>query len=218
MERTIAIKGIGRATAKVDTVVISMRLNTVEREYGYAMDKASEDIERLRAVLFAVGFKKDRLKTTDFGVDTEYESKKDSDGNYTSCFIGYRVSHALKLAFGFDTNLLALTLDAISRCGANPKISISFTVADATAISDELLRSAAQNARKKAEVLASASGVTLGEIVSVVYDWIELDVFSKTRFLGSNFDEMPCTVAKPMDIEPEDIDVSDSATFIWSIR
>ena len=217
MERTITIKGIGRATAKVDTVVILMKLNTVEREYDAAMDKASDEIETLRAVLYAVGFKKDRLKTTDFNVDTEYESKRDSDGNYTSRFVGYCVSHSLKLTFDFDTDLLNRTLCTISRCAAHPKISVSFTVGDATAIKDELLRSAAQNAREKAEVLASASGVTLGEIVNIIYDWAEINVFSQTRFMGCDYDEMPCTAAKPMDIEPEDIDVKDSVTFVWSI-
>ena len=215
MERTVTVKGVGRAVAKPDFIVISMALDSLDMDYGRAVDTAGEKIEALREGLFAVGFERDCLKTTDFAVDTEYESKRDSDGSYNSIFRGYRVRHSLKLSFDLEKKMLSQAIFAIAGSSSKPKFSISFTVKDASRINEELLRTAATNARKKAQILADASGVKLGEIVNIIYDWMEIDAFSRTRYDITGAPTQKCE--KAIDFEPDDIDVSDSATFVWSI-
>ena len=42
---------------------------------------------------------------------------------------------------------------------------------DATAINEEMLRSATANAKKKAEILCEASGVTMGDLIAIDYNW-----------------------------------------------
>lgn len=44
MSRSITIKGIGRATAKPDTVVLSMSLDSCSLKYDEAMDIAANNI------------------------------------------------------------------------------------------------------------------------------------------------------------------------------
>ena len=48
------------------------------------------------------------------------------------------------------------------------------------------------------------------------YNWGELDIYSHTRYDCCE-DAMPL-MAKSIDIDPDDIDVSDTATFIWEIK
>ena len=105
------------------------------------------------------------------------------------------------------------------RCIAEPELNVQFTVKDKEAVDAALLQSACANAKAKAEILTKASGVTLGDLVSIDYNWGELHLYSPTHY------EMdpPCMArasAAPtaMDIEPDDIDVSDSVTFVWEIR
>lgn len=71
----------------------------------------------------------------------------------------------------------------------------------------------------KAEILTKASGVTLGELVSIDYNWGELHLYSPTRYEMEADCLMKVSAAPTaMDIEPDDIDVSDSVTFVWEIR
>ena len=81
---------------------------------------------------------------------------------------------------------------------------------------DASLRSATANAKKKAEILCEASGVTMGDLIAIDYNWGELDIYSHTRYDCCE-DAMPL-MAKSIDIDPDDIDVSDTATFVWEIK
>ena len=219
MSRSITVKGIGKLSLKPDQTVISLTLRSSDKVYDKAMDDAAEHLERLREAFVGVGFAKDDLKTEDFNVGTEYESCQDRNGSYKRVFVGYVVTHSLRLEFDFDTRLLSKTLGAITACVAEPELSVRFTVKDKDAVSTALLESACVNAKAKAEILARASGVTLGSLVSIDYSWGELHLYSPTRYeLEDRCIPTQCAVARDIEIEPDDIDVSDSVTFVWEIE
>ena len=218
MPRTITVKGVGRITSTPDYVVISMDIDTHDKDYEATLDFAAKKIEHLNASLEKIGFEKKSVKTTNFNVRTDYRSVKDGNGNYRRVFNGYICSHSLKVEFDFDTKRLAQTLHAISKCLAEPELSISFTVKDPTAVNKELLKSATINAKEKAQILCEASGVELGELLSIDYNWGQLNIVSRTEYmLEEKCMEMPCGGLADMEIEPDDIKVDDTATFIWEI-
>ena len=219
MNKTITIKGIGKLSLKPDQVVVSLVLKATDKNYDKAMDTAAKHLEQLRGALVGTGFAKDDLKTTNFNVGTEYESERDKNGNYKRIFIGYSVTHQLKLEFDFDSQRLSQTLGAIAACIAEPELNVQFTVKDKETVNAALLESACVNARAKAGILAKASGVTLGELISIDYNWGELHLFSPTQY-GMEDACMRMASAAPtsIEIEPDDIKVSDSVTFVWEIR
>lgn len=217
MSRTITVKGIGRATAKPDTVLLSLSLDSRNMEYNKAMELASENIEDITSALVEAGFTRDAVKTTNFNVRTEYDSVRDESGNYRQEFRGYVVSHNLKLEFGFDVTLLSQALSAIAGCLSHPQLSISFIVKDVAAVNEEMLRSAAANAREKAQVLCEASGVALGKLLSIDYNWSERNVCSDTRYSLAEDCLAAPMMAKNISMEPNDIDISDTATFVWEL-
>lgn len=184
MNRTITIKGIGKLSLKPDLTVVSLTLKTVRAGYDKAMDKAAKHLEQLRSAIAEIGFTKDDLKTTSFDVGTEYENEneRDKNGNYKQIFVGYRVTHGLKLEFDFDSQRLSKVLGAIAVCIAEPELNVQFTVKDKEAVDAALLDSACANAKAKAEILTKASGVTLGELVSIDYNWGELHLYSPTHY------------------------------------
>lgn len=218
MARVITVKGIGKASARPDMVEISMALHTRDRNYDRAMDLAGQHIQHLTETICAIGFEKSDLKTANFNVHTEYENVKDRNGNYNRIFKGYVMDHNLKLEFDFEMQRLSQVLSAIASCLSNPDLSIRFTVKDATGMNEEMLRSAAVNARRKAEILCEASGVKLGQLLNVDYNWSELEIYSNTQYKLSE-ECMPYAAAPTaIDIEPDDIDVSDTVTFVWEIE
>lgn len=219
MNRTITIKGIGKLSLKPDQTVVSLMLKTVHADYDKAMDEAAKHLEQLRSAIAEIGFTKDDLKTTSFDVGTEYENERDKNGNYKQIFVGYRVTHGLKLEFDFDSQRLSKVLGAIAVCIAEPELNVQFTVKDKEAVDAALLESACANAKVKAEILTKASGVTLGELVSIDYNWGELHLFSQTQYdMEDACMRMASAAPTSIEIEPDDIDVSDSVTFVWEIR
>lgn len=216
--KTITITGIGKLSVKPDLIVISMQLDTENKEYDQAMLSASEKINALNKSLEELGFSKDTLKTTNFNVRTIYENIKDETGRYKNVFKGYSCIHNLKLEFDFDTKQLSKVLSRISACIAKPELSILFTIKDKTKINEELLKSASFNALEKAKILCLASNVKLGNLISINYSWGELNVHSDTNYKVEARCMMKAeSCLSNIDIEPEDIDITDSATFVWKI-
>ncbi len=218
MARTITVKGVGNVSATPDYVNINLNLESSSLDYEAAMEQAAKKIEYLTATLEMLGIEKKEIKTTNFNVRTDYDSVKDKDGSYMRIFCGFTCHHQLKIGFDFDTNRLAQVLSAVAKCLAEPELSISFTVKDANAVNRNLLASATANARAKAEILTAAANVSLGPLLSIDYNWGELDIYSTTRYDACT-DKMllPCPSAPTIDIEPEDIHVSDTVTFVWEI-
>ena len=214
--RTITVKGIGAVSVKPDLIVLRLSMETAEYEYDAAMKAAAEKIDFLNKALEAAGFEKKSAKTADFRVRADYDRRNDGKGNYTSVFMGYKCRHELKIEFDFDTKRLAKALSEISKCIAKPEISIDFTVKDSSAVSGELLKAAAKNAREKAEILCAASGAKLGELLSIDYNWGELHLYSATDY-DVEGKCMMLGAADDMDIEPEEIKARDTATFEWEI-
>lgn len=198
---------------------MSLTLKTVRADYDKAMDEAAKHLEQLRSAIAEIGFTKDDLKTSSFDVGTEYENERDENGNYKQIFVGYRVTHGLKLEFDFDSQRLSKVLGAIAVCIAEPELNVQFTVKDKEAVDAALLQSACANAKAKAEILTKASGATLGELVSIDYNWGELHLFSQTQYdMEDTCMRMASAAPTSIEIEPDNIDISDSVTFVWEIR
>ncbi len=219
MERTITVKGVGSVSAKPDYIVLSFSIEGKDKDYEKAMERAARKLDLLEAAAERVGFEKGALKTVSFSVNTQYENVKDAEGIFQRVFAGYDCVYRMKLSFDHDGKRLAAVLTAIADSGADPELNISFTVKDPAKVSEELLESASANARKKAEALCRASGVELGQLVSIDYDWGKLNIVSPTRYeLGDSIMPLMAKSCRSPEIEPDDIDLHDTATFVWKIE
>lgn len=217
MPRNITIRGTGKISVSPDLTVVTLNLKDVDKDYEKAMEKAASKMEDLRGALAKIGFSKEDLKTTNFNVNTEYESRRNQDGSYSQVFKGFACYHSLKIEFDFDTKKLANVLSSIASSVAEPELNVSFTVKDKDAVSDMLLKSATENAKRKAEILTSSSDVKLGRIISIVYDWGNRDLVSPTRYALDNRAMKLSAAPNSIDISPDDITVTDTVTFIWEI-
>lgn len=217
MGRSITVKGVGNVSVKPDLIIISIDLESHRQDYRDTMQLATNTINELEEVITGLGFKNTDLKTTNFNVSTHYESYRDQNNNYLRRFDGYICEQSLKLEFDLDTQLMGRVLTEITNTEANPQISIHFSVKDKTAINEQLLISATQNARSKAEILCKASNLKIGDLLSIDYNWGEIHLISHTRY---NIEEslMSESAAYAPDIHPDDIEVSDTVSFVWAIK
>lgn len=217
MEHLIRVKGTGSINVKPNLIVITMNLESQHYNYDKTMELAADSVEILQNAIESAGFDKEDLKTTSFNIKTHYESYRDNNDNYRSKFDGYICRQSLKIEFDFDTEVMSKVFAAIAKTQISPQLDIQFSVKDKSVISEKLLVSAAKNAKYKAEILAKASGVILGDLVSIDYNWSELHLYSQTRYeVEENCMAVQSSYAPG--IEPDDIKVSDTVLFVWEIK
>ena len=220
--RTIRVTGKGQIKVKPDTTRITISLEGTWPEYGETLRHSSQDTERLKDVLSAFGFERSDLKTLNFNVETEYESYKDK-GTYKQRLIGYRFTHMMKVEFPSDNDRLGKVLYALANCPLKPEFRLSYTVSDPEAAKNDLLGKAVTDAKEKSSVLTQAAGVTLKDIQSIDYSWGEIDFEYRPMnrmLMADEYLARPMAAESPsydMDIEPDDIEVSDTVTVLWEI-
>ena len=218
MKKTITVKGVGKASLKPDLIVISIYLESLDMEYRQTMIKAESSVRKLLDALESAGFSRNDVKTVSFAVTTRYESYQE-ENTYKNRFIGYVCEQGLKLEFAFDSDQLAEVIEVISALESNPRLDIRFTVKDQAAVNRLLLESAASSARTKAEILAAASGVTLGELIKIDYNWQDIQIYSPTAYARDGVMSGKAAFAESApEINPEDIQVSDQVTLVWAIH
>lgn len=218
MARTITVNGIGRASVKPDKISITLTLSTLDSDYGKAMQKASQQLESLKKRLSSVGFDPDEIKTTGFNVRTEYETVFNEVNQRKNVFKGYNCIHNLKIDFDMDTERLAAVLASIAEADAEPELHIAFTVENSEEIRENLLRAAAENSKKNAEILCDATGVKLGNLISVRYDIDNMSFVSSTSYrMDRNCMLSASADGCSIDINPENIELSENVEFEWEI-
>ena len=213
MERTIRVTGEGKLSVQPDTIQLNIRAEGLFPEYEKAVRHSASDLELLRECVKTAGLDPKALKTTYFGVDTEYERYRDKNGDYRDKFAGYKYHHRMHLRFPKDNSLLGRILHEISGSPVSAEFYIEYTVADPEPSKNELIAAAVVNSKAKAEVLTAAAGVRLGNVITIDYSWGEVYVRSRPFELGE------CEVVRSydLDIEPEDVDLKDTVTVVWEI-
>lgn len=217
--RTIRVTGKGQIKVRPDMTQITMSLEGLYKDYNETLKLSSQDTETLKDILSGFGFERLDLKTLNFSVDTEYESYKDRDGSYKQRFTGYRYRHMLKVEFDSDNERLGKILYALANGKVRPEFRISYTVKDPEATKNTLLGKAVKDAREKASVLTEAAGIGLKDIQSIDYSWGEIDFEYRPMDGGILAERCMAepTAAYSLDIEPDDIEVSDTVTVVWEI-
>jgi uncharacterized protein YggE len=116
------------------------------------------------AAIKAAGVAEKDIQTTNFSIYPQQQY--DKDGKITG--ILYMVDNTVYVTVRDLTKLGGL-LDASVTAGANTINSISFDVADKTAALSQARLAAVSDARKQADELTGATGVSLGTVQTISY-------------------------------------------------
>ncbi|MCF0116010.1 MAG: SIMPL domain-containing protein [Erysipelotrichaceae bacterium] len=207
MERTIKVTGTGKISVRPDTTRVMITLEDTTRTYQSALVKSSEKKMELTSALKKLGFKEEDLKTTYFNVNTNYENK---------LFKGYRYVHHMKLDFPVDNDMLGKVLTKLMHSSGKPSFTIQYVIKDGQKVRDELLARAAADSKNKALVLTKAVGANLKDVIHIDYSWGEVEFVSRTRNCVA-FGSMESDGGLSYDIEPDDIEIEDTVTMVWSV-
>lgn len=220
MDKTIKITGKGKVSVKPDIIRLNMTMEESYKEYEATLRQSSETTKILKELFVSLGFKNDDLKTRSFDINTKYESYKAKDQSWKKRLIGYTYTLHMLIEFDADNKKLGEILYALAHSVITPEISIEYTVSDPEKHKDKLLKNAIEDSKHKAEVLANAADVKLGDIVSIDYSWGEINFVSEPiqNFAFTSAEKTTGSPGYDIDIEADDIDVTDTVTVIWNIK
>ncbi|MBR2748638.1 MAG: SIMPL domain-containing protein, partial [Firmicutes bacterium] len=102
----------------------------------------------------------------------------------------------------------------------NPEIRLGYTVRDREAAKNQLLSQAVRDAKDKALVLTQAAGVKLKDIVTMDYSIGEADFEARPmrNMMMAKAAVSDEAYGYSMDIQPDDIQVTDTVTVVWEIE
>jgi uncharacterized protein YggE len=219
--RRITVTGKGRLIVSPEITEVTLVINGLEDEYYQALAKSVDQSNLLKMILIENGLKKESLKTKDFNVYKKTKSIKDQYGNYHDKFLGYEYDHIISFKFDNDNELLGKLLYSISKLNINPEVKVKYLIKDFEKAKNDLLAVAIKDSMTKAQVMADAANVELGDIESIDYSWGTIR-YESNEFRVMNDSSMTLYDAAPtsfdIDIEPDDIHITDTVTVVWNLN
>jgi uncharacterized protein len=163
LDQGIIVSGVGTVMSKPDTAVLSLGVSTLASTAVQSRDQAASAINKLLDSLKANGVAEKDIATTQFSLSPEY----DYSGS-TPRLTGYRVTNSVSAKVRSVDNAAATLDAAVNAAGNDLQIGgITFTVDDPSALASQARAAAMNDARSKAQQLASEGGVTLGKPTSI---------------------------------------------------
>lgn len=165
LARTIVISGHGEVRAAPDFVIVSLGVFKNAPTAKEALDANTDAMNAVIAALKAAGIDAKDIQTSNFMVNPRYDYQNDGSAS-TPISHGFDVSNTVT-AIVHKLDDVGRILDQSVTAGANQVNGITFGLEKAQVAADEARKSAVMEAKRKAELLTQASGVTLGNIVTI---------------------------------------------------
>ncbi len=160
---TVTVTGEATVEATPDMATISLGVTTDGDTAAVAMAANTIALQAVMARLKAAGIEDRDLQTSNLSLNPNWVGY---DGSSTPRIAGYVASNMLNVRVrALET--LGTVLDASIADGANTMNGITFELSTPRPVQDEARKAAVEDARARAELLVSASGGTLGKIVSI---------------------------------------------------
>ncbi len=160
--RTISVNGNGTISLEPDIAYINIGVHTEGENAEKTVASNNQQSQNLFDTLVQAGIAEKDIRTMNFSIYPR--NNYDPDGQMTG--ITYVVDNTVSVTVRNLSNIGAV-LDAAVQAGANSINGIRFDIEDREAVQQQALTAAVENARARAEVLAGAAEVTLGQVLSL---------------------------------------------------
>ncbi len=214
---TNTVTGNGQATIKVipDRVAVYFSIDTNGTTSKEATDENSEIVDKLTIELIKQGFEKSQIQTTGFNVYPDYDY---NGGKET--LKGYKASHSITVQMSSnDSGKIGDVIDAGVSAGAGISyINFELSQSKQNEYKAQALKLASEDAKVKAQAIASGLGKTLKRLVSVsdnsfnYYPWRLYESSGEAPSMDASAAKSATT-----NITPGEQEVSASVTAVFKI-
>jgi len=162
LPETVSVTGTGRSNIVPDRFTFNVGVQTVANTVDDAVSQNNKRVAAMIAALKGAGAQDADIQTSNFNI---YPQQDYQEGRLPR-ILGYQVTNNVTVRsskIGDAGRLLGVAINA----GVNTSSGINFEVADPARGRDQGLRTAFDDARAKAALLAQAAGRTLGRTIYI---------------------------------------------------
>ncbi|MFK7976519.1 MAG: SIMPL domain-containing protein [Halioglobus sp.] len=168
VEPRISVSGQGTDAIAPDMAVINLTVTRQAKTAKAALDANSDAMSKVMAAMQELGVGKRDLQTANFSIQPNYTrpARNSTGADKAPRIVGYTVRNGLTVRVRNMANV-GVVLDRAVTLGVNEGGNIQFTNADASDAINRARVRAVENALSKAQTLAKAAGVKLGDVQEI---------------------------------------------------
>lgn len=160
--RSITVTGRGKVFRTPDMATLSIGVHNEDENASRAIEGNNAQAQSVIEVLLEMGVEEDDIQVSNYNIFAE--QRNDQSGNPSGTV--YIVDNTVFVTVR-DLDLLGEIMGTVVEAGANSVFGIQPDIADKTQAISEARRVAVDDAQIKAQELARAAGVSLGDIQSI---------------------------------------------------
>ncbi|MFK7869943.1 MAG: SIMPL domain-containing protein [Roseobacter sp.] len=161
----ITTTGEGRVSVQPDMARVSLGVASRDEQASVALANTSEAVADVMDLLERAGVSEQDIRTTNVSL-FPLRASRPRDGTTEPEITGFEATNILQVTV-LDLESLGEILDRVVQSGANTLNGLSFSVQDPAPHLAQARIAAVQDARARADQLATAAGVSLGNIRSI---------------------------------------------------
>ena len=154
----LSVTGNGTVLVESDLAIVTVGVQETSKDVLAAQSTVNEKIAAIKQALLDAGVQESEINTDSINIYANYDY---SDN--TEVIVGYTARNSLSVRTTDMDNVGSL-IDAAFAAGANTLDNVQFTVQDDSEAREQALTMAVEDARRKADVLASAAGLQVASI------------------------------------------------------
>lgn len=219
---TLSVIGNAETMVKPDRVTLALSVETTNKTANGALITNSETMNNVLDALRSSGVKENETSTSSFNIFPNYNITQEEDFRPIESrdIISYTVTNSIIVD---SVNLLNVPqwIDTAVQAGVNDVSSISFILSDKMSelIKNDLLNQAITNAKNKADIAASALGLEVVGIRSIIIEGVDgIPVSSQQSFFASQAVDSAAPRASPPPIIVGEQKVTSSVNITFLIN
>jgi uncharacterized protein YggE len=177
---TVTVVGHGSVIVTPDIATVIVGVQITKPTITEAQSEATTQMTAIIDAIKAAGVAEQDIQTSYYSVNVLFNY--DNTGNPTEV-VGYQVSNQVSVVVRDLDKVGSLLADVVG-AGANTIYGITFGVEDPSGAESEARAKAVADARKRAEELAQAAGLSLGRVLTISEGTAPAIPYATSQFAG----------------------------------
>ncbi len=203
----ISVTGEARISVPPDLAQIDADVTSEAKTAREASDANNAAMGKVLLALKGDGIDEKDYQTSRLSLQPQYSQAK---AGQPTAIVGYRASNRVTVRL-HDLTKTAGVIDSLVSAGANEIGGVNFVVSQPSKLLDEAREQAISDARRKAEIYAKATGVTLGTPISISEEGAAQPLF-RARVAA------PMATAAAVPIAQGEETLSITVGVVWAIK
>ena len=160
--REVTVTGVGTASTQPDIAQASIGVQVNAPTVAQATREDETQMAAVIAKLKDLGVAAEDIQTSEYSIFPQRNFQNGNSGQVT----GYQVSNTAQVTIR-DLSKVSTILEQVTQAGANNILGVTFSLENPAQLQSKAIDSAVADAQSRANELAKASGIQLGEVVSI---------------------------------------------------